>query len=272
MSENNTIINFNATRSKLITISSDNKTSSSISNSNFHVILPPTAGDIDNIKGCLIKEVSFANIFYNINSYNNVLILDDTVSSTSVPITLTPGQYTLTQFITALQSAINTALSGDSVTVVISNDPIANVLTFTFTGGNIGFTYFDGTTVISTMGPVIGFTDDIPAGSVLTMPYPYNLTGETELRIYSACIGNSKSIQSQPNGTSNLVDVVPITVPFGATQTSNYNDTEMHFISYSPYEQKKSFRDVDIVLQNRNNMPLDLPPNFPFNMVLKTYV
>ncbi len=263
MSENRTIINLNALKSHLIRISSEDRDQGSVSNTDFTVNLTQSA-NVQEVKAIVIKNISFANMFYNVPSNFNTLIILNSVSNTNRTVTITPGQYTINQFISALQTAINTAFVADSVTVAITNNVNTNVLTFTSTGGNINI-ILSGTTMYN----LIGLNADTSTASSLVMPLPYNLTGETEVYIHSAILAAGNLYE--PSGTFNVVDMVPITVPFGATQSADYNVFEQHFKTYSPFEEKKTLSSIDIRLRARDGRVLTLPNNFNFNMLIKYY-
>ena len=54
-----------------------------------------------------LQELTIANTNYNINVYNNTLVLVDNAANTFT-FTITPGNYTVTTFLTALNAKLAT--------------------------------------------------------------------------------------------------------------------------------------------------------------------
>lgn len=276
MSENQTITNMNALRSRYIRVSSEDKdVNASASNSDFIINMSSFMGDIDNIKGVCIKHISFPNIFYNIYNYgsglstsgvslnNNRFVFQDSGSGSPQIAIVPPGQYTINQFIAALQTAINAVASG-GITVTITFNVNTDILTFTWAGGTATLL-----TANNTMANIVGLSANIGPSGAQTLQAPFNLTGQTELYVHSNTIANGNLYE--PSGTFGVVDVVPINAGFGSMVYSNYNEEEFNKILYSPYDYKRSYRQIDIRLRNRDGLILPLPFNFFFNMVLKIY-
>jgi sulfur relay (sulfurtransferase) DsrF/TusC family protein len=248
-------------RARWLRISSEDKATGSISNSQFTVNLPPTGGTIDTITGFMLKYAAVPNIFPNVPAYANTLQITKQTGAVVFNVTVPVGQYSSGAFITALQAAINTAINPDTVAITLSSQQVLN---FTFTGDNYSFNFAN-----STIANIIGLTANIAFAAVSPMQSIVNLQGETEVWIHSKSLNQSGLTET--DGNFSVVDVIPLNVAFGVTAYINYPSDDMQEISFIPFGTKRSFRQVDIVLRNRNGDVLTLPPNFFFTMMMKIY-
>ena len=108
-----------------------------------------------------LQELTIANTNYNINTYNNTLVLVDYANNTQT-FTITPGNYTVTTFLTALNAALaNGANNFLSITVTYSS--ITNK--FTFPCPHTGVL---GLAASSTMNNCVGFPNGTVANSFTT--------------------------------------------------------------------------------------------------------
>lgn len=249
-------------KAKYVRISSEDKTSNSPNNSRFEVNLNQTGTSIDRVAGYAVKYAACPNIFPNVPSYANVLSITKQTGAVVYDITIPVGQYTLSNFITQLQSSINSVIGPDSVTITETN----GFLSFTWVGDQYSFNPDQ-----STINDIIGITSQAQGVffTTATLSNPVNLTGESELYIHSKTLNNAGLIE--PSGSFAVVDILPLNVQYGGVAYSNYNDIILHEKQYVPYESLRTFRTVDIVLRNRNGEVLVLPDNFYFNMILIIY-
>lgn len=251
----------NQMKSKYLRLSSEDKTNSTDSNTNFNISLPALGGNLDEVYGCYVKKISCPNMFYNIPSYANLLILEKDGVGTYTA-TITAAQYDLAALLVELKTQIDLVIP-DTVTVTAS---ASGILSFDF-GVESYRLVLDG----STSNEKLGFVADTAysAGGVLTLANPVNLLGETELYVHSREINPAGLVE--PSGAFSVVDVLDIDVAYGSMAYSNFNDDELHEIRYFPWESRKTLRTVDIRLRNRTGQILELPDNFHFNMILKFY-
>lgn len=255
-------------KNRFIEISSKDKSLSSSSSSNFTVQLPSEGGVIDGVCGVLVKSISIPNVFPNVQSWNNILIISD-VALTHV-ITIPTGQYNITTFIAILTSTINTAIAPN--TVVITQTSQGNLI-FTFSAG----TPYDFIYAQSTIRDLIGLTQDTTDAStpdVVTMPSIPNLIGITDVFVRSNQIFSGGQISQ--SGAAPVIQVVNMDNPYGTMCYGKFYDAVFNFIKYIPEQSPKSYRDVDITLTDLNGNILEWPnnqtnPNFYFTMILKIY-
>jgi hypothetical protein len=259
-------------REKICVISSDDKDSSSVSNSNFVVTLKErySTQSIDRI---VVKEVIVPNAFYNISDgdkakgngpANNVLILESKISG---PITfvLPAGQYNILQLISTLQTVMNLGLITIGDSVVITRNDITNLLTFTFGIGNLAFNSN------SSMAKVLGFFDSVafgpPGTTVYTMPYPPDLSGINSVYIHSDALSDGSGIDAS-KGIINLVESVSMhNVPYGTFAYKQNMDAEFCTINYTA---PKNLNVIDIRLRDREGSLLDIGTK-RLSVVVKMY-
>jgi len=246
-------------REKLVVISSDDKDSDSVSNSNFKVTLREryATQSIDRI---VVKEVICPNAFYNISDgdtvkgngpSNNILIIEHLELATQIPVSIPAGQYNILQLIATLQSAINTALAGYSITVTITRDDITNLST-------------------SPMAPVLGFISNvsyIPTTFTIKMPDPPDLSGINSVYIHSEALSDGSGIDAS-KGIINLVESVSMaTTAYGTFAYKQNMDTEFSTINYT---MPRNLNVIDIRLRDREGNLLNIGTK-RLTMMVKMY-
>ena len=76
-----------------------------------------------------LQELTIANTNYNINTYNNKLVLVDNAANTQT-FTITPGNYTVTTFLTALNAQLANGVN-NFLGITVTYSDITNKFTFT---------------------------------------------------------------------------------------------------------------------------------------------
>ena len=164
---------------------------------------------------CGIYNAQIPVSFYIIDYRNNVLSYK--VNSTVFKVTLTPGNYNSTTFITLLKSAFLGNAHTFSI-VIGAND---GKLTFTLL---TAATLNEFTEATTTMWNVLGFNTGIaaPASSnIINSPNPLNLLGIKKLKVYSDSLA-ILSLDSKNLSMSSLVDTIPvISGPYEVNQYFN---------------------------------------------------
>ena len=198
------------TETKIINLNSKN----SIKNNSTFLsdVYFPFSGLLKDEEDILERYISIQNAqipfsFYNINVYNNILIIQ--ISTTVYTLTLTRGNYNATTLITEIQ----TQLTNNGITdITLSISPTTGILTFTKTTGS--FTLISsGSTIYEVLGFVVGINYTSAVQQIIA-PYPLNLLGTLRLRICSYEI------------STNNIDFTLITIPietgnFGLIQYTN---------------------------------------------------
>ena len=157
--------------------------------------------------------------FYNINVYNNILILD--YNSITYTFTLTRGNYNSSNLITEIIAQF--ALQGiTDIAIVISS--ITGVLTFT-RGASLNFSILS----TGTLNVVLGFLENTTYTSslgVLTPPFPLNLLGLLKLKLASFEI-QTGNFDSSVASNLNILATIPIeSGSFGLILYDNISNTQ----------------------------------------------
>ena len=108
-----------------------------------------------------LQELTIANTNYNINSYNNTLALVDYAGNTFT-FTITPGNYTVTTFLVALNAKLATG-ANNFLGITATYSDITNKFTFTCPHtGTLGLS------ALSTMNNCVGFPNGTVTNSYTT--------------------------------------------------------------------------------------------------------
>ena len=125
-----------------------------------------------------IQNAQIPFSFYNINIYNNLLVIQ--IISTIYTLTLTRGNYNATTLITEIQTQ-STANGITDLTLSIS--ATTGILTFTKATGSFTIRS-SSSTIYEVLGFVVG-TNYNSVSSKINAPFPLNLLGTLRLRICS---------------------------------------------------------------------------------------
>jgi hypothetical protein len=221
-----------------------------------------------------MKSCDIPNVFYNIddrgynfsNTGNNKFVWTDDSNITQIT-TIPRGQYTITQ----LLALINTAIYPSYIPLG-SVSLILNPITQKIEISNTSFAQIFGISINSTIAPYLGMLSDVPltpAPSVLFAGFP-NLSGIQEVYITSQKISDGSNMIVASNTMYPVILNVQMSVPFGAFQHYETNHPEIDDIEYTSISQGTSIRQVDIQLRDRFGNILDLG-GLPFNLIMKIY-
>jgi hypothetical protein len=248
---------------KLIILSSNDKDSNvSNNNSDFVVNLRETYYTQD-IKRILVKEVQVPNNFYNIRdgtngSQNNELKITEQGFG-QVTATVPQGQYTITEYLTALDLAVNAVMVATVFTSTL--DVATKKITMTGVGNT---TILDAT---SNMASALGLQTTTANQLVHIMDALPNLSGINMVYVHSKDVAENHGI----DGDSGLISVMESLsfhdVPFGAMGYKQNNDDELALIDY---DQPKNLKTVLIVLRDDLGNKLDIGTS-EMTVVLKCF-
>lgn len=164
-----------------------------------------------------IQNAQIPISFYNINVYNNILVLDyDAVTYT---FTLTQGNYNSLNLITEIIAKF--ALQGiTDITIVTS--AITGCMTFT-RALSLDFTILSTGTINTVIGfePTTNYTSTL---GVLTAPFPLNLLGLLKLKLASFEL-QTQNYDSSVQSSLNILATMPIdSGPFGVVLYNNISN------------------------------------------------
>lgn len=245
--------------SKLVRISSRDRSAPSTTNKyNFDISFDDYF--LHQIQHVIVKSILIPNTQYNINSNNNTLFYDYNGTGVS-SITVTPGQYDITSFMTALDAAIVAA--GDVCTT--TQDPTTLKLTLTFGANTIMYGPADQAT---TMHEVLGFEFTTANAAAQVMPGLPDLSGLKKVYIKSNKLSNGVAMSNSEKKHVNVFTEVDIDQPFGGIVHRVLDD--LHTSDEVTNAQPKNISTLDIELLDENLNTVDLN-NHEFEILLKVF-
>ena len=141
---------------------------------------------VSSVKAISLLSFSMCRLFTNIDEYNNTIALSMNGAFVTT-FNIKPGQYTAESLLAEMQKAF-----GPSITVAFEN----NRYVFTnLVGNNVEIVSAE-----STIGPYIGFINDVllpwPVDAPVSLPYPPQLQGPTEIFIQSSLIAQGSCLDN----------------------------------------------------------------------------
>ena len=242
---------------KLLHISSKDKTEGT--NSNFSLNLSNHYW-LQAVKSIVVKHITLENVFYNINSTNDSFTYN--IASTPSTVSITQGNYTITELGTALDAAM---VAAGVVGFTTTLNSITEKLTFASTTA-IEYVY-DTNEMADTLGITVDGGADVSSYSSAGFP---KLEGVRNLLIASSALGENNYLASDQK-ISDVIAVMPITGSFG--DVINYISTHNEIDNYETTSKKsgKNVSQVDIrVIDADTNTVVDLA-NHTIDLVLKVY-
>lgn len=212
----------------------------------------------------MYHSVEMPNMFHNIISTNNYFVWEVytpdglTLLRTSGG-NLAQGHYNKTEFETAFEALLD---ANDADTYTVTYSDITNKFTITNDAGNrIKFIF-----ATSTMGRVVGFTEDSASAVAITGDRPNDLRGVTSVLIQSN-LANARGIRATGDGGSVNTFLAEVKMDQAYGSTVFYNNTNMlDLITISKIPDN-----INMQLRNRNNVLLDIQ-NFDWKIaVLVSY-
>jgi hypothetical protein len=251
---------------KLIVISSNDKDSTSNSNSDFVVSLKESYYT-QNIERIMIKDISLPNVFPNVrgplnygDGSNNLLSIDKQGVGI-LPVVVPEGQYVIStlgvppanDLITVLTSLIDAVIAPD--TVIITLDAITNKLNFTFSSANYKFVK-NTTTTPSSLNDVLGIVNATPAyTNIINADGLPDLSGYPVVYVHSKKLAESNGIDGD-FGLISLAEAVSLNdTPFGSYAYRQNNDDELSSIIY---DNPRNLNRIQITLRDSKGNILDI--------------
>ena len=245
-------------REVLCVCSSSDKLPESKSNSDFQ--LDFRSAGLQNVRKILVSKITVPNVFYNIRSsygiVNNELKMLDGVTPVSAAVP--EGQYTMSQFLIALKTAIDAAIVG---TVLITANPTTYKLLFAFAPGPVTLLQE------SSLASVIGLGADLVCAPSASCQSLYDLQGYSNLFVHSPELARSHGIDGGFGQISLLAMVSLATTPFGGNAFYQANDSELSEIVY---DSVNPINTVTIILRDSKGNKLDIGTN-EMTVVFKCY-
>lgn len=126
-----------------------------------------------------LKAMSFRYKYYQINTSNNVLVFRFTGLDKQAVIP--PGSYTTAEFIVALEQAMTAV--GEGFTFTVTLDTVTCLITISVNLGQSFFIYPVTDNALSTLAPLIGFTETTGAAASQTSDEQIDIYGPEMLSV-----------------------------------------------------------------------------------------
>ncbi len=248
------------TYSKLVTIRGDARTSGD-SNTDFRYNLGNTMQRISRVS---IPSVVFRNNSYNVNGTgggaNNTFAVNLGLLN-HLEFEIDPGWYSTATLMLAVQEAIQTQLDllGDGQSVVITQDPLTNLVVVQYTAGT-------GSAIMtlaqvnfkSGIWELLGFVTPVEVSSTATATYFPSLGGLAEVYLHSNELAPGNMIDKDLSGNpvlKNTLIAIPVTAPFGFLNTFECKVDSLCEITYMT---PRMLQEVDFSLRDKNGNVIDL--------------
>ena len=207
-------------------------------------------------------QVCVPNIFPNVKApYNTVSVQDNGVGFAIIK-TLTPGQYSATNFFAAL----NILFTPDNLVFSSTPDDSGRVR-ITSTDAAIKNMFF----TADNLGRLVGQTTqlDVPAGGVVDTAWPRNLAGERVVHLKSKVLSPHFACNTKTVGISDVFVSVPMDrAAYGDIQVYEAGGSDLVDLEYLG---DRSLNSIDVTVMDEQFQPLPLPPNVEIVIKCKVY-
>jgi hypothetical protein len=247
---------------QLIVLNSANKIYSTDTPTNFNISFASNSSQTTKIKKIDLTSISFNNLFKNIASYNNSLVLSYTPiggGGQSVIVTIPTGYWNATQIATLIQDFVVAnvvVLSAftctfDTTTYLFSmasNDPNTTIQITPFI---FNPSYGNNNQLEGTLAWNLGFVNLPTVDAVLIQATVLPSLNIQNVYMYSVKLANAKSYKSngayQSTVSNQLISVPLATIPYGATCNWLASGSER---GISVYPTENTLDTVDFQLRN----------------------
>ena len=204
-----------------------------------------------NIPQCniLVEQVVLTNMFYPINSNNNVLTIQDSANNIGY-LQLPYGEYSGSSICSALQSLVGAPLT---CTLSFTYSTVTNCITITSTNA-VSFQV-----ISSPLAQSLGFSNTTLLNTQAIGDYPINISGPSFIDLYT-----SLSLSSVNTSGFSTLARIPLNFPFNS------------LITWEPQERaiihqltQRSITFIQIELRGSDGTVLSLPKDGLFSIVLK---
>lgn len=233
--------------------SEDRSYKSSTSPSNFSIQINSTLADAPR-SSLSVESITFFNLEYGVNSTNNTLTFrENSDDGTDYSVTITPGNYSATEFVTVLKNAMD-AIGANTYTVSYSS-----------TTGKINITVLLPDTFKLVSGSmltnVLGYEAMTSFLATKTADYPINLAGTSYVDV-TLGLANRNIVSGI--GQYRPFIRIPVSVGFGSlVEFTNSSDSDESIIATDDLDE------FNIVMYNDKRQVFDLPRNAVVSIVLK---
>jgi hypothetical protein len=233
--------------------SEDRSYASSTSPSNFSIQINSTVADAPR-SSLSVESVTFYNLEYGVNSTNNTLVFrENSDDLTDFTVTITPGNYSASEFVSVLKTAMDAAGTN---TYTVSYSSTTGKINITVILPDT-FKLVSGTMLTS----VIGYEVMTSFVATKTADYPINLAGTSYIDL---ALGLSNRNIVSGIGQYRPFIRIPVSVGFGSlVEFTNFSDSDETTIATDDLDE------LNVVMYNDRRQVFDLPRNAVVSIVLK---
>lgn len=234
--------------SKLVRISSRDRDGDSQGQYNFKVSFNDYF--LNNVRRVLVKEIVVPNTAYNVNSNTNTLVYEAAAGDQTI--TVTPGQYTLTELLDELVTQFAAETPAQTMTYTVNS--ITDKLNITFTNS----ISLKGSALGTTMSYLLGLNPSINTASQLShdLPNSFDMSGLKTIHVGSHRLTTGTSMSSSDKSHVKIFTSIPITVGYG--QWEKRIITEYHTSDQITHSVPFNISNIDITLYDENLNIVDL--------------
>jgi len=245
----------------LIYISSDDRTPESNSTSDF-IVNYGNNSKLSRVRNLYIKSLSVPNVSYNIYPASplNGVPANNVFTYSSGSITITPGQYSMAQLITAITADAIAVADNMAITV----NALTGMLTFTTTPA---VTYLSDAAG-NLMANILGITASSTATTSFTAQGLPDLSGINNVFVSSVALsGQTMQMIQQKLSKPYIIDVPINEAPYGSYLNYESQHYELDEITGSGYFNLNT---IDIQLYDPKGRIIDLH-SLEFNITIRAY-
>ena len=247
---------------KLLTINSQDKDLSSVSNSDFTIECQEKYL-LQSITRIVIVDAVVPNLFSNINVDNNRLDFREVAGLIDYQIFIPVGQYNISQLITVLTTEIDALITGSNVPTITLN-PVTNKLEISMS--LVGLEILPASTISEVIGQKPGQIV-LPTGLITYLPRVINLSGLPIVYIHSKALSSGHGIDAG-SGITNCVVAIPMAnTPYGAYTQLLPKDLA---VSEIVYDTPRNITSLDIRLRDSQGKILDIE-NLHMTLLVKLF-
>tara|TARA_R110000822_G_scaffold12626_2_gene45502 strand:+ start:2187 stop:2990 length:804 start_codon:yes stop_codon:yes gene_type:complete len=217
------------------------------------------------VRAAILYQAQIPNVFENVRSaylQNNQLVISENGAG-NITVNIPQGQYTRDDLMVQLKTSLDLVTTvGNTVTITYSS--ILNKMTFSFATLPVQFKID-----ISTLGGLIGFTQNSANALVITGDTFPNLAGIPMVYIHSPEIAPSHGIDpGRSSGIINLLGAVSLhDAPFGGNAYFQAKNATLAGVNYG--EENRNLSTIRIILRTADGTKLPIPDNFQVLLTLK---
>lgn len=251
---------------KLIRINSEERQNPLTTSSNKFRVNFGNSTELMDINRIVIKHVSIPNVQYNVRAasgLNPVGNIFTYFTGVLRNITLTPGVYTITTLIAAINADAQAIADGLVLTLnaVTQHIEFVSVTPITFLSQASG----------NNMAKVLGITANSGAGvTAFTAGGLFDLSVHPNLYIASSALSDGANMVSPTLGSLPICAVVPVDLPFASILHYSARQEHLDDIHYTSFRSGKSLQEIDLAVYDGDANLVDLQ-GLDWTLVIRAY-